>query len=171
MLADRVRGDAGRDRDEQLAGGDGRDLLEHRGQDLRLHRQNHHVHAADEERVVRKGVETVRPPELLEALEPHVGHEEVAGQDEPGLEEATDQSLSHVAAPEESDLLALRRHESTYRRGPRRPAPRPPQEGSCGGRVPAPEAQGASTPVAASPRNISNVSGPFISVGLALTRS
>src|SRR5207249_2287632 len=72
--ADLRGGDAGGDRDQELAARDrGRDLRQHGIHDLRLHRQDHDVGVADQLGVVRRDLDPVLAVELLEALEAHVG--------------------------------------------------------------------------------------------------
>src|SRR5262249_35638432 len=119
------------ERDQEPARHGRRHLAEDGRHDLGLDGEDHDVDALDEQGVVRQRVEAVAPRQLLQAVEPHVGDEEVLRRDEPGLEQAPDEGLAHVAATEEADLLALDRHVSAP--GPRRwPSPparwsRPPR--------------------------------------------
>ena len=115
---DRGDGDAGGDRDHDrplfhLAPDRGEDLVD----DLRLHREDEHVHLADERVVVGRRPDAVRRLELLQPLGLDVARDDPRRGDRAGVEEPFDERAGHVARAEESEGARLHRGGHTVREG------------------------------------------------------
>ena len=119
MGADGAGGDPRRHRDEELpAVGDRGDLAQHRGQDLRLHREHDHVGLAHQLGIAGHAADAVLPRDVGQALRLRVRGENVLLRHQPGLEHAADHGLAHVPCAEESHPLALDAH-ARFSRGPK----------------------------------------------------